>query len=558
MDAALRRVSPALPSTARLALGLPMLALFAAPLAVALATAAAEVASADGWRALGADPQFLPALRLSLVTGLGSTALALVVVLWWVPRLHGGAAWAWMMRVLGPVLSLPHLAFAIGLALLVMPSGVLMRLLAPWAGWDAPPPWPTVNDGWGLALVVALVAKEVPYLLWNVAALLHQGHEGARLQRERTVAASMGYGPVRAWHRLLWPQLLPRLAWPLAAVLAYGITVVDMAVVLGPTTPPTLGVLAWQWLLDASPQRQAQGAAAVGVLCALWLSTLALAVLTWRLSQRWRRRRATRGDRGSASRRAPVSGPALLGAGIALYGLVMLAVLGVSFVGVWPFPDLVPERWTAQAWAQALRQPVVLGHTLGLALVSSSAAVLLVMAWMEATPARWDLRSAPALYAPMVLPSLLLTLGLYRGALALGLDGTWWTVAWAHGLFVLPYVWVALAPAYRAYDARYRQVAVSLRGSEWRHWWAIKLPLLRAPLAAAWAVGVAVSVAQFLPTQFLGAGRVPTVTTEALTLAAGGQRHTLAAFAALQMLVPVLAFAAAARIGHRAAWRERT
>jgi putative thiamine transport system permease protein len=556
MDAALRRVSPALTSLTRLALGLPAVVLFAVPLSVALIVAAAETVSAEGWRALWADVQFLPALRLSLATGLGSTALALAVVLWWVPRLHGHRAWAWMVRVLGPVLSLPHLAFAIGLALLVMPSGVLMRLAAPWAGWEAPPPWPTVNDGWGLALMAALVAKELPYLLWNVAALLHQGHEGARLQRELTVAASMGYGPVRAWHRLLWPQLLPRLAWPLAAVLAYGYTVVDMAVVLGPTTPPTLGVLAWQWLLDASPERQAQGAAAVGVLCALWLLSMLAAVLAWRLLRGWRRRRATQGQRGSSTTTS-LAGLGLLGGCIGLYSLVMLAVLGVSFVGVWPFPDLVPQRWTAQAWEQVLRSPAILGHTLGLALVSSSMAALLVMAWMEATPRRWDLRCAPAVYAPMVLPSLLLTLGLYRGALELGLDARWWAVAWAHGIFVLPYVWVALAPAYRAYDVRYRQVAVSLRGSEWRHWWAIKLPLLRAPLAAAWAVGVAVSVAQFLPTQFLGAGRVPTVTTEALTLAAGGQRHTMAAFAALQMLVPVLAFAGAAWVGHRAAWRER-
>jgi len=556
MDAALRRVSPALPSLNRLWLGLPAVVLFAVPLAVALTAAAAETVSADGWRALWADPQFLPALRLSLATGLGSTVLALAVVMWWVPRLHGHRAWAWMMRALGPVLSLPHLAFAIGLALLVMPSGVSMRLAAPWAGWDAPPPWPTVNDSWGLALLVALVAKEVPYLLWNAAALLHQGREGARLQRELTVAASMGYGPVRAWHRLLWPQLLPRLAWPLAAVLAYGYTAVDMAVVLGPSTPPTLGVLAWQWLLDASPERQAQGAAAVGVLSAMWLLTILAAALVWRLSRGWRRRRATQGRRGSPTIASP-AGFALLGAGIGLYALVMLAVLGVSFVGVWSFPDLLPQRWTAQAWEQVLRSPVILGHTLGLALVSSSMAAFLVMAWMEATPRWWDWRCAPAVYAPLVLPSLLLTLGLYRGALELGLDARWWVVAWAHGIFVLPYVWVALAPAYRAYDERYRQVAVSLRGSEWRHWWSIKLPLLRAPVAAAWAVGVAVSVAQFLPTQFLGAGRVPTVTTEALTLAAGGQRHTMAAFAALQMLVPVLAFAGAAWIGHRAARKER-
>ena len=40
-----------------------------------------------------------------------------------------------------------------------------------------------------------------------------------------------------------------------------------------------------------------------------------------------------------------------------------------------------------------------------------------------------------------------------------------------------------------------------------------------------------------------------TVTTEAVTLAAGGQRSLMSAYAALQMLLPVLAFAVAARLG---------
>jgi putative thiamine transport system permease protein len=56
-----------------------------------------------------------------------------------------------------------------------------------------------------------------------------------------------------------------------------------------------------------------------------------------------------------------------------------------------------------------------------------------------------------------------------------------------------------------------------------------------------------------LPTQWLGAGRWPTVTTEAVTLASGGQRHTAAAFAVLQALLPVLGFAWAALIGRRQA-----
>jgi putative thiamine transport system permease protein len=68
------------------------------------------------------------------------------------------------------------------------------------------------------------------------------------------------------------------------------------------------------------------------------------------------------------------------------------------------------------------------------------------------------------------------------------------------------------------------------------------------------AVGFAVSVAQYLPTQFIGAGRYASVTTEAVTLASGGQRHTAAAFALLQALLPLLGFAAAAavaRVQHR-------
>ena len=50
-------------------------------------------------------------------------------------------------------------AFAIGLAFLIAPSGWLLRLLSPWAtGFEAPPPWPTTQDPWGLGLIAVLVA----------------------------------------------------------------------------------------------------------------------------------------------------------------------------------------------------------------------------------------------------------------------------------------------------------------------------------------------------------------------------------------------------------------
>jgi putative thiamine transport system permease protein len=73
----------------------------------------------------------------------------------------------------------------------------------------------------------------------------------------------------------------------------------------------------------------------------------------------------------------------------------------------------------------------------------------------------------------------------------------------------------------------------------------IKAPLLARPILIALALGFAVSVGQYLPTLFAGGGRFQTVTTEAVALAAGGDRRVIGVYTGLQMLLPALGFAAA-------------
>ncbi|MET0574369.1 MAG: hypothetical protein ABWZ83_00760 [Mesorhizobium sp.] len=65
--------------------------------------------------------------------------------------------------------------------------------------------------------------------------------------------------------------------------------------------------------------------------------------------------------------------------------------------------------------------------------------------------------------------------------------------------------------------------------------------LTRALLTAA-AVGFAVSVGQYLPTVLIGAGRLDTITTEAVALASGGNRRVIGVYAFLQMLLPAIGF----------------
>lgn len=120
-------------------------------------------------------------------------------------------------------------------------------------------------------------------------------------------------------------------------------------------------------------------------------------------------------------------------------------------------------------------------------------------------------------------------------------------------LAVLAWQWLQDAdPARNAIGAAaawLQAVAASLGHTRWAFVWRIKWPLLRAALAASFAVGFAVSVAQYLPTLYVGAGRFGTATTEAVALAAGGQRSLMAAFAALQWLLPALVFGLAAWAG---------
>jgi putative thiamine transport system permease protein len=529
----------------------PPLLLFALPITAALPVAVWQGLSGSAWSSITTDSQLPRALLLSLGTAVVSTLASLALTLWLVTHLYGSRAWTLLARALGPLLAIPHAAFAIGLALLVMPAGVIARLLALPFGWSAPPDWPTVNDANGIGLTLVLIGKETPFLLWNAVALLARPELALQLRGWLASGRTLGYGDGALWWRVLWPLLLPRLAWPVLAVLAYGLTVVDLALIVGPTSPPTLAVIAWQSLQDADAPRNAEGAAMALLLAAvLLLCVLVFALMAAALRRAWRAR-ATSGQRSALPTSRVALARSVLWALLALYAVIVLLLAASSATGVWTFPSLLPQSWTGSAWQQVQESLGTVGLSAALGVFATFAALALALLWFEVTPPSWDRRVVPLVFAPLIVPSLLLMVGLYTLALPLHLDGSVTGLAWVHTLVALPYVFVALAPAWRSFDARYEHTALALGRSRAAFWWRIKAPMLAAPIAAALAVGFAVSVAQYLPTQFIGAGRHATLTTEAVTLASGGQRHTAAAFALLQALLPAFGFALAAAVGVR-------
>ena len=152
------------------------------------------------------------------------------------------------------------------------------------------------------------------------------------------------------------------------------------------------------------------------------------------------------------------------------------------------------------------------------------------------------------LYVPLLVPQVAFLFGAQVLLVRLGFDGALAAVVWAHLVFVLPYLFLSLADPWRAFDPRYARSAASLGASPVRVFFAVKLPILLRPVLIACAVAFAVSVGQYLATLFAGNGRVATLTTEAVTLAAGADRRVIGAYAVAQALFPLLAYVAAVAV----------
>lgn len=567
---------PAAPALLRWAPALT-LAAFAAPIAAGLAGTAlpafgwlpsigGHTLGFEPWQRLFTQPGFGTSLTTTLVTGWAATLLAVWVALGWALLIHHRPSARRLARGVAPLLATPHSAIAIGFAFLIAPSGWLLRWVSPGlTGFELPPDVSTVGHASGWPLVAALLLKEVPYLMLMALSALNQVDARGQL----AAARALGYGPATAALKVVLPQIYPQLRLPVYAVLAFSLTVVDVALVLGPDHPPTLAVLAVRWFTDPDVSLYFPAAAAAMLLLAVVAASIGLWHGAERLLARWGHGWLQRGERGSvlaalgsaAGRSVPV-----------LLALAALAILGMALWSVaaqWRYPEALPTAWTLAHWqrqAQAVAGP--LAATLSVGAAATLIALALSVACLENEArqrrSRGHATANPStLYWPLYLPLLVPQVAFLFGAQVLlvraGLDGTGPAVVWAHLIFVLPYLFLSLADPWRAYDERYTRSALSLGASRWRVFWRVKLPILLRPTLVAAAVAFAVSVALYLPTLFAGAGRVATLTTEAVTLSAGADRRVIGVWALLQALLPLVAYALALALPrlaqpHRREW----
>ena len=491
--------------------------------------------------------QGLPAsIRLSITVGLASTTISLAIVALFVAGWAGTRAFSTMERVLSPLLAVPHAAAAFGLAFLIAPSGWILRALAPiLPGLDRPPDILIPGDPYGLAIVAGLVLKEVPFLLLMTLSAMGQ----SQTRESAVVASALGYGRVSGWLKTVFPRVYAQIRLPIYVTLAFSMSVVDVAIILGPTTPPTLAVQIVAWINDPDLSMRIVASAAASFQLAITLAVLALwrmgEMLVARLGCRW----VDAGQRWTNDWPARISGFFLAGtlAIMMILGLMSLAIWSVA--ALWTFPDLLPQGFSLRSWtrhAPDLGQTAM--NTAIIALAATGIALVLVIGCLEAEHRRRRPLSPTGLkliYLPLIVPQIAFLPGLQTGLLLSGGTIGYAPVIIAHLVFVLPYVFLSLGDPWRAWDPRRAIVATALGAGPWRVLWAIRLPMLLRPILIAAALGIAVSVGQYLPTLLIGGGRIPTLTTEAVALVSGGDRRAIGIFGISQTIAALVPFAIA-------------
>ncbi len=506
------------------------------------------------FRDLFSAPGIYRSMALSLGVGLASTALSVVIVLGFTAGWSGTPSFRLVRRLLSPLLAVPHAAAAFGLAFLIGPSGFLIRLFSPWAtGFERPPDVLLLNDPYGLAMVAGLVMKEIPFILLMTLAVLPQTNS----QAVSGITATLGYGRIFGFVLGLGPALYQRLRLPVLAVLAYSSSVVDMAQILGPTTPAPLAPRIVEWMSDPEPQVRLMASA--GALVQLLLT--AAAILMWLGLERIMSLVIQLGVR--SGRRHQTDGLArhmlatLMGLSTVLLvcGLMLLPLWSVA--KSWWYPDALPSKLSFKLWQDIdTTAGAPLATSLAIGLLATTVSALLAIWYLDGLARRApNLQVAKSpnmlsalIFLPLVIPQVSFLFGLQVLVTGLGLEGSLAIVAATHVIFTLPYLYLSLEGPWLRLDPRYIAVATSLGASSWKVFLKVRLPLLLQPILVAAAVGFAVSIGQYLPTLMMGAGRVSTITTESVALASGGNRSLIGLFGTLQLMLPWAGFALASLI----------
>ena len=506
--------------------------------------------SLDVFRTLFALDDIWHMVWLSLFTGVGSTLLAMAGAFLLLATFYQSSWLEKVQGLLSPFLVFPHAAAAIALLFVLSPSGIFARLMV-LGGDDAPPAAGSSffpYDEFGFSVLLALSLKELPFIILMALSVMSQPLIKKKLLGYVNVGSSLGYSPTASFFKLVAPSIFTQIKLPILAVLVFATSNVEIPLILGSNNPSTLAVAIMHWFnhIDLSMRLLASGAAVLQVAVSGVALLLFFAVEHFFMYLG--KQSLMKGRRHGADALVRGIGYGIVSLYVILISTVIYAVVMYSIAKHWSFPALLPEGVTFLHWGtalEALATPLV--NSLLLGMLVSTSAMLLVLFTLESEQLKPAARHANSafsisLFLPLLVPGVAFLYGLVWFQQLVLQNAVWFHTYIAHMVYVVPYVFLSMAVAYRKFDNRYAMVAQSLGKTPWQVFYRIKLPLMLNAILVAWALGLAISFSQYLPTLLASGGTIATITTEAVASVSGSSTRLTAVYVIIQGAMPLIGF----------------
>ncbi|MFQ3189066.1 MAG: putative thiamine transport system permease protein [Paraglaciecola sp.] len=477
---------------------------------------------------------------MTLFSAILSTLISLYIAFMVYSQYHLSRRLQSFEKYLAPLLSLPHLAIALGLVFLFSDGSLFFA--------DSGLPRKGLST-----LIIAIVIKEVPFFLLIFSAIGRQ----LPIKYWLLQGKALGYQDYRCWWLLVFPALLKQSRLALLAATAYTISVVDVSLLVGPNIPELFAVSVYRWQTSFAVGDQALAFWANALLLILLAVSVFILYVHEKLAHAGCKALATKGSRFYIGMINPVFKVWLpmLGALTAMM-LVVFALWSFGFnlhsVSFDGFDSFALTQVTTRLWqdewlffALPLQNSLLIGLFAG---VFGVALALLALELQRQKGKYW-----PDYYwlLAIILPQLSMVLGWQT--LHIWSQGGYhsgWVIL-SHVPFTFAYAYLVLKGPFQSVESRYELLAASFGYSSLQSWWQVRCRLLLPAIFTAFAITFSVSIAQYIPTLMMGAGRVTTITTEAVAIASGSQQDLIAVYVLLQSILPFMAFFLAAILARR-------
>ncbi len=477
---------------------------------------------------------------LSLFTGLGSTLLALffsqVILLYFFKT----RAYNYIKIIISPLIALPHITMAIGLIFLFSPSGLFFRLFSPWlTGFDRPPNFFIIPDEYGFFLILGLILKEIPFFILVSLSAIQQ----FSARQIFDLGKSLQNSNFSSWCILIFPLIYKKIRLVIFIVIAFTASVVDMSLILAPSTPSTLAIR----ILQIYQSSDIDSFFIASNLALIQLLIIIILLLSWMILERIVEHKLFFIFFMKILSFKIFFLKNLIFASAAI--LFSLSVLGIfssllwGFSKNWYFPSFFPNSLDIDSFINFYNEnKFIVFISIFISVVVSFLSSLLTIIWVELM----DILKMKKLYLewiifiPLFIPQISFLIGLQSFIILFNFDSFLIPLIIIQLFYVIPYSFIILAPSLREIKKDVIRVAASLGKNRFQRLVQIKLPIIMSSFLTSFAIGMLVSFSLYIPVYFIGAGRVTTLTVEALNLALSGSRQDLGVATFFQIIIPIL------------------